>query len=182
MIIKKLRDNYNLKWLRVQMSYHRFPNLGQALQGDLNGKLIKNIRSEDYADLECNCNITSKVNGSCAFGGDCRKSVVVYKAECIDCGMCYLGNTQQKLKMQTRQHLGEVCKVVNTGKASDSFAKHFAIHQKQRTTKLSIGEPCTKVKVSILWQGNPISCNKSFGKLNCSLCMKERVLSTRHHQ
>jgi hypothetical protein len=49
-----------------------------ALQGDLNGKLIKNIRSEDYADLECNCNnITSKVNGSCAFGGDCQKSVVV---------------------------------------------------------------------------------------------------------
>ena len=54
-----------------------FSNLGQALQGDLNGKLIKNIRSEDYADLECNCNITSKVNGSCAFGGDCRKSVVL---------------------------------------------------------------------------------------------------------
>ena len=102
-----------------------FSNLGQAFQGDLNGKLIKNIRSEDYADLECNCNITSKVNGSCAFGGDCRKSVVVYKAECIDCGMCYLGNTQQKLKMRTRQHLGEVCKLVNTGKASDSFAKHL---------------------------------------------------------
>jgi hypothetical protein len=62
-IIKKLRDNYNLKWLvRVQqMSYHRFSNLGQAFQGDLDGKLIKNIRSEDYADLECNCNITSKV-------------------------------------------------------------------------------------------------------------------------
>ena len=83
------------------MSYHRFSNLGQAFQGDLNGKLIKNIKSQDYVNLECNCNIKSKVNGACAFGGDCRKSVVVYKAECIDCGMCYLGNMQQKLKMPT---------------------------------------------------------------------------------
>ena len=81
------------------MSYHRFSNLGQAFQGDLNGKLIKNIRSEDYADLECNCNIvTSKVNGICVYSGEYRKSVVVYKAECKDCGMCYLGNTQQKPK------------------------------------------------------------------------------------
>jgi hypothetical protein len=88
---------------------------------------------------------------------------------------------QQKLKIRTRQHLGEkVCKLVNTGKVSDSFAKHFAIHQKQRTTKLTMGEACAKVKASILWQGNPISCNKSFGKLNCSLCMKERVLILKH--
>ena len=135
------------------MSYHRFPNLGQALQGDLTSKLIKNVRSEDYADLECNCNSTSKVNGSCAFGGDCRKSVVVYKAECVDCGMCYLGNMQQKLKIRTHQHLGEVCKLVNTGKASDSFAKHFAIHQKQRTTKLTIGEARAKVKYLFYGKG-----------------------------
>ena len=62
--------------------------------------------------------------------------------------MCYLGNTQQKLKIRTRQYLGEVCKLVNAGKASDSFAKHFAIHQKQRTTKLNIGEARTKVNVA----------------------------------
>ena len=30
--------------------------------------------------------------------------------------------------------------------------------------------------MKILWKGNPISCSKSFGKLNCSLCMKERLL------
>jgi hypothetical protein len=67
-----------------------------------------------------------------------------------------------------------------TGKASDSFVKHFAIHQKQRTTKLNVREAPTKVKVSILWQGNPISCNKSFGKMNCFLCMKERILILKH--
>ena len=32
------------------------------------------------------------------------------------------------------------------------------------------------VKMSILWYGDPISCDKSFGKLNCRLYMKERVL------
>ena len=30
--------------------------------------------------------------------------------------------------------------------------------------------------MDILWKGNPISCSKSFGKLNCLLCMKERLL------
>ena len=176
-IIKKLRDNYNLKWLRVSMSYHRFPNLGQAFQGDLCSKLIKNVNSLDFGDMPCNCNRTSRINGECVYKGDCRKSLVVYKAECNDCKMCYLGNTQQKIKIRINQHLGEVCKLVNTGKTSDSFAKHFALHHtSQRTTKLTIGEARKKVSVSILWQGNPISCNKSFGKLNCSLCMKERIL------
>ena len=90
--------------------------------------------------------------------------------------MCYLGNTQQKIKIRINQHLGEVCKLVNTGKTSDSFAKHFALHDKNRESKLTIGEARKRVSVSILWQENPISCNKSFGKLNCSLCMKERIL------
>ena len=104
--------------------------------------------------------------------------------------MCYLGNTQQKIKLRINQHLGEVCKLVNTGQTSDSFARHFAKHHniqrtkidksrtrvEERKTKLTIGEARSKVKVTILWQGNAISCNKSFGKLSCSLCMKERIL------
>ena len=67
--------------------------------------------------------------------------------------MCYLGNTKQKLKKKTSQHLGEVCRLVNTAKASDTFAKHFAIHQKQWTTKLNIGEARTKVLEIMLLQG-----------------------------
>ena len=31
------------------------------------------------------------------------------------------------------------------------------------------------MKYQILWQANPISCMKTFGKLNCTLCMRERV-------
>ena len=157
------------------MSYHKFPNLSQAFMGDLTVKLTKNVKSRDFEDLECNCNRASKVNGLCMFGGECRKSIVVYKTECKDCGMFYIGNTQQKLKVRMTQHLNEVCSLVNNQKTSDSFAKHFATHFQNRTTKLTAGEARRKVKVSILWQGKPISCNKSFGKLNCSLCMKERL-------
>ena len=31
------------------------------------------------------------------------------------------------------------------------------------------------MKVSILWQGKPISSMKTFRKLNCNLCMNERL-------
>ena len=118
------------------MSYHRFSNLGQAFQGDLSGKLTKNVQSEDFARLKCNCNKTSLVNGECAYGGDCRASIVVYKAECKECKMCYLGNTQQKIKLRINQHLGEVCRLVNTGQTSDSFARHFAQHHCVQRTKI----------------------------------------------
>jgi hypothetical protein len=33
---------------------------------------------------------------------------------------------------------------------------------------------------SILWQGDPFSCSKTFGKLACKLCQKERVALLRH--
>jgi hypothetical protein len=40
------------------------------------------------------------------------------------------------------------------------------------------------MKVKVIWQGNMISCMKSFGKLNCSLCMQERIeiLDTIHQE
>jgi len=156
--ITKLRNKYNLKWLRVSMSYHKFPNLGQLFQSDLTRKLTKTIESLDFMDLPCNCNKNSKINGECIFKGNCRKSIVVYKAKCKLCEMAYFGNTQQKLKTRINQHLGEVCSLVNQGKTSDSFAKHFAQHHTvARETKLKIGEARKLVEVSIEWQGNPIS-------------------------
>jgi hypothetical protein len=32
-----------------------------------------------------------------------------------------------------------------------------------------------KVRVDILWQGNPLSCVKTFGTRGCKLCAKERI-------
>ena len=70
-IIKKLRDSNGIKWLRTRMSYHRFPNLGELLQGDLVIKIRRNLASKDFIDTECNCNTNTKVKGKCAYGGEC---------------------------------------------------------------------------------------------------------------
>ena len=173
--IKWLRDKYILKWLRVAVLYHKSPNLSQAFMGDLMTKLTNHIKYRDLEDLTWNCNRASKIDGFCMFGGQCRKSIVVYKTEYKDCNMIHIGNTQQKLKVRMTQHLNKICSLVNNNKTSDSFAKHFATHFNNQTTKLSAGEARIHVKVSIMWQGKPIACNKSFGKLNCSLYVKERL-------
>ena len=126
--IQKLRDKYNFKWLQVVMSYHKFPNLSQAFMGDLMIKLMKDVKSRDFKDLPCNCNQASKINGLCMFGGECRKSIVVYKIECKDCSIYYIGNTHQKLKVQMTQHLNEACTLVNNQKTPNSFTKHITTH------------------------------------------------------
>ena len=106
-ILKWLRDKYDLKWLRISMSYHKFSNLGEIFQGDLNNKLMKNITSKDFMDLMCNCTNSTTINGNCIYNGNCRKSIVIYKATCKECGCYYIGNTQQKLKLRMNQHFAD---------------------------------------------------------------------------
>ena len=91
----------------------------------LNYKIMREIRSKDFKDLPCNCTNPSRIEGNCIYGEKCRVSMVVYKAKCVKTGKIYVGNTQQKLKERMNQHYGEVCKLVNNGQSSDSFARHF---------------------------------------------------------
>ena len=56
-IIKRLRDQFELKWLRVSMSYHRFSNFREILQQDLNKKITMDIASLDFQNLDCNCKL-----------------------------------------------------------------------------------------------------------------------------
>ena len=42
--LKTIRDKYNLPWLRNSMSYHKFTNLGEMFNGDLSGKVMKDIK------------------------------------------------------------------------------------------------------------------------------------------
>ena len=80
-------------------------------------------------------------------------------------------------------HFADTRRLINDGTISDTFAKHFASHFKMNENKekkkkndlVSIGQIRKLAKVSILWQGKPISNMKTFGKLNCSLCMRERL-------
>ena len=82
--------------------------------------------------------------------------------------------------------MAETRSLVNKGATSDTFAKHFASHfdngngkdgekGKRKKGQVNIAQIRKLMKVSILWQGRPISNMKTFGKLNCTLCMSERL-------
>ena len=72
------------------------------------------------------------------------------------------------------QHFNETVNAANKGIASDTFAKHFA-NAKTIEGKTTAKHIRDRTSLDILWQGNPLSSAKSFGKLNCALCMKERL-------
>ena len=144
------------------MSYHRFSNIREIFQGNLNGKLVEGIKSKDFEELKCNCVQASKTNGQCIFKGRCCCSMVVYKATCKGSNKFYIGNTQQKVKKRLDQHIGNVCNLVNKGITLDSFARHFATRWKSTKT-IKRKDVRNLIDVDILWSGNPISCMKSFG-------------------
>jgi hypothetical protein len=179
--LKELQNKHGLTWLRMSMSYHKFSNLWEIFQGDLNQKLMDGIISCDIMD--CNCNCASKIDGKCAYNGECRKMCVVYKATRKICDESYIGQTKQKLKDWMGQHLNDIKKLSTKGIKLDLFATHFTHHCKKEVKPIN-DELRKMMKVKIFWQGNAISCMKSFGKLNCSLCMWERIeiLCTIHQE
>ena len=82
-ILKKHKEKFpSLSWLRISMSYHRFTNLREHIQGDLTTKLIKGLDSEDFMTLECNC----RDKKNCIYSGKCRSSIVVYQGNCLTTG------------------------------------------------------------------------------------------------
>ena len=106
--LMNLRNKHGLKWLRISMSYHRFANLTELIQGDLCSKLNNSIMSRDFVDRPCNCcSKLRQTNGECIYKGLCRKSLVVYKAIC-DNGHYYIGSTQQHVKARMNGHFGNV--------------------------------------------------------------------------
>ena len=60
------------------------------------------------------------------------------------------------------------------GKKSDSFAHHFCQMIPPETDKKKIKD-YVRVKIDLLWQGNPMSCVKTFGTRACKLCSKESL-------
>ena len=140
---------------------------------------MRNVKSLDFTDRPCNCNEACKVDGECIFNSMCRKSMVVYKCKCLICGKFYIGNTQNHVKRRMSGHYMETRNLVNNSTISDSFARHFASHFKcakgSKNDQIRSNDVRKITKVSILWQGNPISCMKNFGKVNCKLCMMERL-------
>ena len=73
-----------------------------------------------------------------------------------------------------QQHTQETKSLVLTGKKSDTYANHFASLVPEGTKRSEISD-FIKIKVEILWQGNPISTVKTFGRRCCKLCARERL-------
>jgi hypothetical protein len=159
----------SLTWLCVSMSYHHFSNLCELFQSDLNTKLNNAIISKDFQNLFCNC----RNNQACLYEGKCCHSIVVYQVTCLKMNKRYIGNTQQDVKTRLQGHTQDVKNLFINGKSSNSFASHFASLIPDGTTKKSVKD-FIKVKVNILWQGDPLSCVKTFKTRSCKLCAKER--------
>lgn len=176
-LLRRLRNKYNLRWLRVSMSYHRFSNLRELFQGHLNKVLLENVVSIDYCDRPCNCQTQV-----CRYGNDCRKQLVVYKVKCEETDKFYIGATSDTLKNRVSQHLQDARTLLRVGERSSTLASHLAARW-QRNNNPSIpaaGQLREKLSFSVLWQGDPFSCSKKFGQLGCKLCQKERVALLRH--
>ena len=171
--IKKLRDRFGLKWIRVRTAYKRYQNLREIFQSDLSSKILENIKSINLSDETCNCNKACMINNKCAYNGECRNKCIVYQVTCKQTKKVYIGNTQQNFKSRMDQHYNDVQLKIIKNKNSDSFAHHFSKRFKKKPTCKELRNSCN---FKILWQGNPISLSKTFGKSSCRLCMKERIL------
>lgn len=105
------------------------------------------------------------------------------------CNEHYIGKTQRYLKKRTAEHIGDVWKVVESGRdkfgegwfgnggyeRSDSFAVHFADHCRDCNNSNEVKAKMKRLMdVKILWQGKQIQSMKSACTLKCKLCMMER--------
>ncbi len=91
----------------------------------------------------------------------CCYSIVVYQATCHKTNKKYIGNTQQHVKTRLQGHIQDIKNLFIASLIPDG------------TTKKNVKD-FIKVKVDILWQGDPLSCVKTFGTRSCKLCTKER--------
>ena len=74
-----------------------------------------------------------------------------------------------------RGHFQDVKRLMEKGVHSDSYARHFAGIWPRGAEIPSPGMQRDLIKCEILWQGNPISAVKTFGKNTCSLCNREQI-------
>ena len=163
------------------MAYRRFTNLQEKFRGDLVTKINEDIKSLDFMDRPCNCSKHCFVNGKCVYKGNCREKYIVYKARCKICDKSYVGGTQDHLKAQMTQHFADIVGLTSTTKKhlpldpkrqNDIFVSHFKKHFSRNATAQQLHE---NIEFDILWQGNPLSCVKTFKTHRCHICTMERL-------
>ena len=90
------------------MSYHKFNNLAEYLNGELVAKIGQGIISSDLMDRECNCYLPYKVNSRFVYEGKCRQKCLIYEVKLSMCDAIYIGNTQQIIKKRMGGHFFDV--------------------------------------------------------------------------
>jgi hypothetical protein len=170
--LKTLRDKHGLTWMRISMSYHRFPNLRDIFQSALTAKMIENVVSLDFQSKPCNCKAPK---GQCNYGKVCREPVVIYKVKCELTNKFYIGNTQQFFKNRMRGHFQDVKQYVEKNVLSDSYARHSEGLVPKGAKSPTPGEQRVQISCSLIWKGNPLSAVKTFGKNSCKLCNREQM-------
>ena len=191
-MIKNLKEEYKLTWLRVSMSYHKFPNVKELFNGDLQNKLMADIVDTDVEDLDCNCNKNSKTrDGKCIYDEKCRLQTVVYEAYFPQHNKSYIGKTQRHVKTRMQEHFADAWQVVKHGrmkcgndydwygsggyKKADAFAKFAGNMSRDCKTKHEVKERLkSSITVRILYKGDRLRCAKSQKTIGCKLCMRER--------
>jgi hypothetical protein len=82
----------------------------------------------------------------------------------------YIGAASQTLKKRVAGHLQDTRKLLKDGVRSSTLASHLAqMWQQNSNLTPSAGMLHDELTYSILWQGDPFSCSKTFGKLACKI-------------
>ena len=103
------------------MSYHRFNNLVELLNGDIATKIGQGIFSKDLMDRERNCSLPSKVKRKCVYEGKCQSICIIYEVKCCMCDAIYIGNTQQTFKKIIDGHLSNLQHLLKNGQNQIHF-------------------------------------------------------------
>jgi len=200
--LKQLRDKHGLKWLRLRMAYHRYPNVNEHLQTDLTKKIMSGVESRDFSQsLQCNCSPAHKFrDGECIYNGDCRRFCTIYRATCRLCNKVYIGNTQQTLKGRFADgggcHFNVIRKHANltpeledppdnqpqvpSTTLSTHLVPHLHVAHHPRRQGFRAHHVRPLLFVDVIWVGNVINYMKTFQTQACCLCMQERYLIFKH--
>ncbi len=115
-IIRRLRNEFKLKWLRLRVIYSWHSNLQEKLLGNLKWKLLWGVCDANFGQQPCNCPNKYKVNGKCTYGS--KKSTfhtagVIHKITCTapNCNCFYIRKSQRYIKTRIQEHTGEVTKL-----------------------------------------------------------------------
>ena len=165
-----LKKSPNLSWMIDRMSYHKFNNLSDLINGDLAAKIGWGIFFKYLMDREFNCSLRSKVNRKYVYEGKCRPKCIIYEVKFSMCDAFYIGKTHQTFKKIWDSHFSDILRQIKNGQKYDSFAANFKQHINSTTLRTYIRKYMT---VKVVNQLNPIGAMKTFMKPNCNLCIEE---------